>query len=193
MKSIAVFCGSRTGTSELYIEGAKKLGQELALRNIRLIYGGSSVGMMGAVANAVLEAGGQVIGVMPHFLDNKERSHRSLTDLIIVQSMHERKQKMSDLANGFIALPGGPGTLEEFFEIFTWAQLGLHQKPLGILNINHYFDPLVALFNQMANEEFMDEKFRSMALVNTEPQRLLDQFSSYSPPEVKTYLKENNI
>jgi uncharacterized protein (TIGR00730 family) len=191
MKSLAVFCGSRIGASGVYIEVAKKLGQELAKRQITLIYGGSSVGMMGAVANAVLESGGQVIGVIPEFLDDKERSHKNLTELIIVGSMHERKTKMSDLADGFMALPGGPGTLEEFFEIFTWAQLGLHQKPIGLLNIHHYFDLLISLFNQMANEQFMDEKFRSMALVDTEPQGLLDQFHSYTPPEVIVYLKEN--
>lgn len=191
VKNLAVFCGSRIGASDDYIEGAKKLGQELAKRQIRLIYGGSSMGMMGAVANAVLESGGQVIGVMPEFLDDKERSHKNLTELIIVGSMHERKTKMSDLADGFMALPGGPGTLEEFFEIFTWAQLGLHQKPIGFLNINHYFDLLISLFNQMANEKFMDEKFRSMALFDTEPQGLLDQFHSYTPPEVKVYLKKN--
>ena len=191
VKSLAVFCGSRIGASGVYIEVAKKLGQELAKRQITLIYGGSSVGMMGAVANAVLESGGQVIGVIPEFLDDKERSHKNLTELIIVDSMHERKTKMSDLADGFMALPGGPGTLEEFFEIFTWAQLGLHQKPIGLLNINHYFDLLISLFNQMANEQFMDEKFRSMALVDTEPQGLLDQFHSYTPPEVKVYLKKN--
>jgi uncharacterized protein (TIGR00730 family) len=191
VKSLAVFCGSRIGASGVYIEVAKKLGQELAKRQITLIYGGSSVGMMGAVANAVLESGGQVIGVIPEFLDDKERSHKNLTELIIVGSMHERKTKMSDLADGFMALPGGPGTLEEFFEIFTWAQLGLHQKPIGLLNIHHYFDLLISLFNQMANEQFMDEKFRSMALVDTEPQGLLDQFHSYTPPEVIVYLKEN--
>lgn len=148
--------------------------------------------MMGAVANAVLEAGGQVIGVMPEFLDNKERSHKHLTELIIVGSMHERKAKMADLADGFMALPGGPGTMEEFFEIFTWAQLGLHQKPIGFLNIHHYFDPLITLFNQMADEKFMDEKFRTMALVDTDPRGLLQQFYSYQPPEVKQYLKESN-
>jgi uncharacterized protein (TIGR00730 family) len=191
VKSLAVFCGSRIGASDVYIEGAKKLGQELAKRQIRLIYGGSSVGMMGAVANTMLESGGQVIGVMPEFLDDKERSHKNLTELIIVGSMHERKTKMSDLADGFMALPGGPGTLEEFFEIFTWAQLGLHQKPIGLLNINHYFDLLISLFNQIANEQFMDEKFRNMALVDTEPQGLLDQFHSYTPPKVKVYLNEN--
>ncbi|WP_338469719.1 TIGR00730 family Rossman fold protein [Niallia sp. XMNu-256] len=191
MKSIVVFCGSREGASSVYIEEAKRLGQELASRKIQLVYGGSSVGMMGAVANAVLDAGGHVIGVMPEFLDDKERSHENLTELIIVGSMHERKAKMAELGDGFMALPGGPGTLEEFFEIFTWAQLGLHKKPIGFLNINHYFNPLITLFNQMADEKFMDEKFRTMALVDTEPEGLLNQFSSYQPPKVKQYLEED--
>lgn len=191
MKSLAVFCGSRNGGSKVYIEGAKLLGKELAERGITLVYGGSSLGIMGAVANSVLEAGGKVIGVMPKFLDSKERSHPHLTELIIVDSMHERKAMMSDLAEGFIALPGGPGTMEEFFEIFTWGQLGLHQKPLGILNINHYYDHLVALFNHMANEQFMDEKFRSMALVDTEPRALLQKFTHFKPINVKPYLTED--
>ncbi len=191
MKYLAVFCGSRNGASEVYLESAKKLGKELAKRKISLVYGGSSIGMMGAVADSVLEAGGQVIGVMPSFLNTKERSHSKLTELLIVGSMHERKAKMADLADGFIALPGGPGTLEEFFEIFTWGQLGLHQKPLGILNINHYFDPLVALFNHMTDEQFMDEKYRSMALVDTKPSGLLDQFLDFEPIEIKTFLTEN--
>ena len=190
MKSLAVFCGSRTGASDIYIEEAKKFGKELAQRKITLIYGGSSVGMMGAVANSIIEAGGNVIGVMPKFLDQKERSHHNLSELIIVDSMHERKAKMSDLADGFIALPGGPGTLEEFFEIFTWAQLGLHQKPLGLLNINHYFDPLVDLFNHMTNEKFMEEKHRSMALVDDDAKGLIDQFFEFKPPIVKTYITE---
>ena len=191
MKSLAVFCGSRTGASDIYIEEAKKFGTELAQRKITLIYGGSSVGMMGTVANAIIEARGNVIGVMPKFLDQKERSHKNLSDLIIVDSMHERKAKMNDLADGFIALPGGPGTLEEFFEIFTWAQLGLHQKPLGLLNINHYFDPLVDLFNHMTNERFMEEKHRSMALVDDNAKGLLDQFSHFKPPIIKTYITEH--
>ena len=190
MKSLAVFCGSRTGASDIYIEEAIKFGKELAQRRITLIYGGSSVGIMGAVADSIIEAGGNVIGVMPKFLDQKERSHKKLSELIIVESMHERKSKMSDLADGFIALPGGPGTLEEFFEIFTWAQLGLHQKPLGILNINHYYDPLIALFNHMTNEMFMEEKHRLMTLVDVDAKGLLDQFVHFKPPIMKTYMNE---
>ncbi|WP_077213481.1 TIGR00730 family Rossman fold protein [Bacillus dakarensis] len=191
MKALAVFCGSSKGASPIYIQEAKKFGEELVKRNISLVYGGSSVGIMGAVADSVLAGGGHVTGVMPDFLDKREVTHRNLTNLIIVDTMHERKAKMADLSDGFIALPGGAGTLEEFFEIFTWAQLGLHQKPLGILNINHYYDPLVALFNHMTTENFLDEKYRSMAIVNDNPGELLDQFAAYTPPSVKTYLHED--
>ena len=190
MKKLAVFCGSSNGASNVYIEEATKLGKELAKRNIALVYGGASVGVMGAVADSVLEEGGTVIGVMPSFLEKREISHKNLSELIIVNSMHDRKAKMADLADGFIALPGGPGTLEEFFEIFTWAQLGLHQKPCGLLNINHYYDPLVALFNHMAEEQFLHEKYRNLALVDNEPKGLLDKFNSYEPPTVKSYINE---
>lgn len=193
MKNIAVFCGSSDGASNVYIENAKKLGKELAKRKITLTYGGASVGVMGAVADAVLDAGGQVIGIMPHFLEQREISHKRLSKLIVVDSMHDRKAKMAELADGFIALPGGPGTLEEFFEIFTWAQLGLHQKPCGLLNVNHYFDPLIELFNHMTKEEFLHEKYRSMALVDVEPNQLLEKFDSYKPPAIKTYIKEKQI
>lgn len=189
MKSIAVFCGSSVGASNVYIEYAKKFGEELAKRKLTLVYGGASVGVMGAVADAVLDAGGRVIGVMPTFLEQREISHNSLSELIIVESMHERKAKMAGIADGFVALPGGPGTLEEFFEVFTWVQLGLHQKPCGLLNINRYFDPLVELFHHMAKEQFLHEKYLSTALVDAEPSRLLDRFMSYEPPAIKTYSK----
>jgi len=188
LKRLAVFCGSSNGASDLYIEGAKALGKELAKRNITLVYGGASVGVMGTVADAVLEEGGHVIGVMPSFLEEREISHKNLSELIVVGSMHERKAKMAELVDGFITLPGGPGTLEEFFEIFTWAQLGLHQKPCGLLNINDYYTPLISLFNHMTQEQFLQEKYRSMALVDTEPHGLLDQFNTYQPPSVKTYI-----
>jgi len=189
VKSVAVFCGSSIGASDVYAEGAKKLGNELAQRGITLVYGGSSVGVMGTVADAVLAGGVQVIGVMPGFLAKREISHKHLTELIIVVSMHERKAKMAELADGFMTLPGGPGTMEEFFEVFTWAQLGLHRKPLGFLNINGYYDPLLEFFQHMAHEQFMHEKYLSMALVDTDAGRLLDQFSTYEPPAVKTFLR----
>ncbi|MFD1206801.1 TIGR00730 family Rossman fold protein [Sporosarcina contaminans] len=193
MKSIAVFCGSSAGASNVYMENAKEFCRELAKRNITLVYGGASVGVMGAVADTVLHEGGQVIGIMPSFLEQREISHKRLSKLIVVDSMHERKAKMAELSEGFVALPGGPGTLEEFFEIFTWAQLGLHQKPCGLLNSNHYFDPLIELFNHMTKEQFLHEKYRSMAIVDVEPSRLLDRFDSYEPPTIKTYIKEKQI
>ncbi|MEK3834297.1 MULTISPECIES: LOG family protein [unclassified Paenibacillus] len=190
MKSIAVFCGSSEGASPVYKESAILLGKELAARNITLIYGGATVGLMGAIADSVMQAGGRVIGVLPHFLKQREIEHTRLTELIMVDSMHERKLKMSELADGFIAMPGGPGTMEEYFEIFTWAQLGLHQKPCGLLNVNHYYDPLIALFSNMAREQFMQEKHHSIMLNATTPEGILQQFAEYTPPPVKQYLTE---
>ncbi len=187
LKRLAVYCGSSNGASSAYKEGAVQLGKELARRDITLVYGGASVGIMGTVADTVLEEGGKVIGVMPQLLIDREISHQHVTELLIVDSMHERKAKMADLADGFIALPGGPGTLEEFFEIFTWAQIGIHQKPIGLLNINHYYDPLLALFDHMVTEQFLHEKYRSMSIVDSDAKALLDQFESYQAPTVKTY------
>lgn len=187
LKRLAVFCGSSNGASSAYREGAVQLGKELAKRGISLVYGGASVGIMGTVADTVLEEGGEVIGVMPKLLIEREISHQHVTKLFIVESMHERKAKMAELADGFIALPGGPGTLEEFFEIFTWAQIGIHQKPLGLLNINHYYDPLLALFDHMVTEQFLQAKYRSMSIVDSDAKALLDKFETYQAPTVKTY------
>ncbi|GIO84353.1 cytokinin riboside 5'-monophosphate phosphoribohydrolase [Paenibacillus faecis] len=189
MKKIAVFCGSSFGAKDVYKEGAIALGKELAARGLSLVYGGSSVGLMGAVADAVLEEGGQVIGVLPVFLQDREIAHRNLSELIIVDTMHERKAKMADIADGFIVLPGGAGTMDEFFEIFTWGQLGLHRKPCGLLNLGGYYDLLIELFNHMTDEQFIQEKFRSMVLSDGTPEGLLDQFRTYEPPTVKTFLK----
>lgn len=188
MKRIAVFCGSSTGASEVYGQGAAELGKELAARKLTLVYGGSSVGLMGTVADTVLAEGGEAIGVLPTFLENREIAHKNLSELYIVDSMHERKAKMAELADGFVVLPGGAGTMDEFFEIFTWAQLGLHRKPCGLLNINRYYDPLITLINHMADEQFLQEKFRSMTLSDTTPTGLLDQFQTYEPPAVKTFM-----
>ena len=193
MKRIAVFCGSSTGASPMYLEGAAELGKELAKRDLELVYGGSCVGLMGAVADAVLENGGKAIGVLPNFLAEKEIAHKGLSELIVVDSMHERKAKMADLADGFITLPGGAGTLEEFFEIYTWAQLGLHQKPCGILNTNNYYDPLIRLIHHMADAAFLQEKFRNMAVVDTKSDGLLDQYAVYKAPTVKVFLNEQQI
>ncbi len=190
MKRLAVFCGSSNGASETYKEGAIQLGKELARRGITLVYGGSSIGIMGIVADTVLEFGGKVIGVIPKMLEEKEISHPNLTELIVVHSMHERKAKMVELSDGFIALPGGMGTLEEFFEVLTWAQLGLHQKPCGILNINHYYDLLISFLDHINEQQFLQDKFRSMVLIDDHPGHLIETFTSYIPPTVKTYIKE---
>lgn len=193
MKRITVFCGSRIGVSEKYKEGAVALGKELVKRDITLVYGGGSVGLMGVIATTVLKEGGEAIGIIPKFLEEREISHINLTELHIVDSMHERKAMMADLADGFIAMPGGPGTLEELVEVFTWAQLGLHKKPIGLLNVNNYYDPLIKFLDHMTNEQFLKEKHRSMALVESNPIRLIDAFLAYEPPEVKTYLEEDQI
>ncbi len=190
MKSIAVFCGSGMGALPSYREGAVELGKELARQGITLVYGGASVGLMGTVADAVLESGGKAIGVLPKMLEDREIAHRGLTELIVVNSMHERKTKMSELADGFIALPGGPGTMEEFFEVFTWGQLGLHGKPCGILNVDRYFDLLLAFFRHMNEQQFLQDKYASMVLSDSGPAGLLDKFRAYRPPSVKTYIKE---
>lgn len=189
MKRIAVFCGSSTGASKIYIEEAIALGKELARRDLELVFGGSCIGLMGALADSMVEEGGKVFGVLPDFLQEKEIAHPHLSELIVVKSMHERKAKMTELADGFITLPGGAGTMEEFFEIFTWAQLGLHKKPLGILNINHYYDPLVGLINHMANAEFLQEQYRNIAIIDSNPAQLLDKFSTYTPPGIKTFIQ----
>lgn len=187
MKKIAVFCGSSEGASPLYKQNAKMLGNELARRGLTLVYGGANVGLMGAVADAVLEAGGEAIGILPRFLQNREIAHLGLTELVLVDSMHERKAKIAELADAFIALPGGPGTMEEYFEMFTWGQLGLHPKPCGLLNVNRYYDPLVAMFEVMEREGFMQPKYRGMILTSDTASGILDQFDRYEAPSVKTY------
>ncbi|WP_243387937.1 TIGR00730 family Rossman fold protein [Bacillus kexueae] len=179
MKRIAIFCGSKNGASEVYVNGAIALGKELANRNITLVYGGAKVGLMGAIADSVIQAGGNVIGVMPTFLVEKEIAHPHLSELIIVETMHERKAKMAELADGFIALPGGPGTLEEFFEIFTLAQLGKHHKPCGLFNMNHYYDPLIHFFSHMEKEQFLHEQYRGLAIIEEDPSKLLNRFEQY--------------
>ncbi|HCH50482.1 MAG TPA: TIGR00730 family Rossman fold protein [Proteus sp.] len=189
IKSIAVYCGSSLGASSIYKEQAIIFAQELVKRNITLVYGGASVGIMGTLADTVLQEGGKVIGVIPTLLEGREISHKNLSELYVVETMHQRKSKMIELADGFVALPGGFGTLEEFSEVFTWSQIGLHQKPLGILNINQFYDPLLMMINKMADEQFLHEKYRTMAIVEQCPIQLLDKFNSYIAPPVKTYNK----
>jgi uncharacterized protein (TIGR00730 family) len=178
MRRICVFCGSTTGGSPLYVEAARRLGTALARRGITLVYGGASVGVMGAVANGVLAAGGQAIGVMPRALFPREVAHAGLTELREVGSMHERKALMADLADAFIALPGGIGTMDEWFEAWTWAQLGIHAKPLGLLNAGGYFDFLLAFLDRMVEERFLQRRHRALALVDREAEPLLDRLAS---------------
>ncbi|HGJ5873067.1 MAG TPA: TIGR00730 family Rossman fold protein [Arsenophonus apicola] len=187
INSVTVYCGSSVGDSDIYQQQAIALAAELVNRKITLVYGGGRVGIMGILANSVLEQGGQVVGVMPKLLVEREISHTGLTKIHIVDTMHQRKQKMIDLADGFIALPGGFGTLEEFSEVFTWGQIGLHKKPCGLLNVNNYWAPLVAMIEKMADEKFLQEKYRHMAIVDDNPANLLDRFSHYTAPSVKTY------
>ena len=187
MNSIAVFCGSSYGDNPIFKDAAQQLGRVLAEQNLNLIYGGASVGLMGELANSTLLHGGNVIGVMPQALIDKEIAHTSLTELIVVSSMHERKKKMAELADGFIALPGGPGTIEEFMEMFTWSQLGFHQKPIGLLNVDHYYDHFIDFIHYMNERKFLHDQYRNMALTSDNPVKLLEKFKTYSAPGTKTY------
>ncbi|MFH7005019.1 LOG family protein [Flavobacterium bizetiae] len=188
MKRITVFCGSSFGTEEIYKEQATLLGQTLAKQNIELVYGGANVGLMGAVADGILNAGGKAIGVLPNFLRSKEIAHLGLTELILVESMHERKTKMNDLCDGVIALPGGFGTLEELFEMLTWAQLGLHKKPIAILNINGFYDSLIELTKVMVEKGLLKDVNQQMLLVSDNIDDLLHQMQNYDPPAVGKWI-----
>jgi uncharacterized protein (TIGR00730 family) len=194
MKRITVFCGSSFGKDEIYEKQAYKLGQILADRSIGLVYGGANVGLMSAVANGCLSKGGEVTGVLPRFIKDKGIAHKNLTQLILVETMHERKTKMDELSDGVIALPGGFGTLEEFFEVLTWGQLGLHKKPVGILNINGFYDPLKDLTGKMVEKGFLKEANNKMLLISDDIEKLLDQMENYVPSTVdKWIIKENNL
>jgi uncharacterized protein (TIGR00730 family) len=188
VRSICVFCGSNSGHDPAYESAARSLGETLAEAGITLVYGGGRVGLMGVVANAVIDAGGEAIGVIPKSLVEREIAHNNLSGLHVVGSMHERKAMMSDLSEGFIALPGGTGTLEEFFEVLTWAQLGEHGKPCGLLNVAGYYDPLLTVFDHMVDRGFLSETNRSLVLVETEPAALLGRFEEYRPPKTPKWI-----
>ena len=195
MKSLCVFCGANAGNKPVYRATAENLGRLLAGRGIQLIYGGGNVGLMGAVADACLDAGGTVIGVIPQALMGKEVEgrpvdHRALTRLEVVDSMHTRKARMAELAEGFIAMPGGFGTFEEYCEILTWGQLGFHAKPIGLLNIAGYYDPLLAMFDHAAAEGFLRAQNRAMALSDSDPESLLAAMLAFRPEPVSKWLKE---
>lgn len=188
MQRICVFCGSSAGERPAYAEAARQTAQALVERKLGLVYGGGRVGLMGIVADRVLELGGEVIGIMPRALVEKEIEHRGLTELHVVDSMHERKAMMADLADGFIALPGGFGTFEEFCEVLTWAQLGYHAKPCGLLNVADYYAPLLSLFDHAVAEGFVRTGHRSIVLVDETPDRLLAQFAAYEPPTIPKWV-----
>ncbi len=177
MERIAVFCGSRTGTPPEFAAVAAALGRELAGRGLGLVFGGGRVGLMGVIADAVLAAGGSIIGVIPDFLARRELAHKGVGDMRVVGSMHERKTVMSELADGFIALPGGMGTLDEIVEILTWAQLGFHHKPCGLLNVGGYYDPLLAFFDHAVAQGLIRPEHRALVRVADEPARLLAGFA----------------
>ena len=185
---ICVFCGSSFGRGETYKAAAETLGRLFAERGITLVYGGARVGLMGAVADAVLGAGGQAVGVIPSSMLDREIAHQGLTKLHVVRSMHERKALMANLSDAFIALPGGFGTLEEFCEILTWGQLGLHQKPVALLNVDGYYDDLLALFDKAFSEQFIRTEHRRLIIQAADPINILDQFASYQPPTVQKWL-----
>lgn len=188
LRRLAVFCGSSSGTRPEYVESARRAGQVLAQRGIGLVYGGGAVGLMGAVADGALSVGGEVIGVIPHGLAPKEVAHQGLTDLRIVDTMHERKAMMADLVDGFITLPGGIGTLEELAEVLTWAYLGIHAKPCGVLNQAGYYDPLLSFLDHAVAEGFFKAKYRALLLVDNQIEPLLDKFASYDPSGVRKWL-----
>ncbi|MCV6596451.1 MAG: TIGR00730 family Rossman fold protein [Mangrovicoccus sp.] len=189
-KCIAVFCGSASGDHYDYKSAAFSVGEILAEAGHKVVYGGGHVGLMGAVADGCLNAGGQITGVMPHALVEREIAHQGLSDLVVVENMHERKAEMARRADAFLVLPGGSGTLEEFFEQWTWGQIGYHQKPIGLINLNGYFDALLAMINQMVLSGFLSETHRRMLVHRKDVGEILDVFAHYKPPSIKGYVHD---
>jgi len=183
MKNVCVFCGSSSGVNPVYASAARELGREMALRGLGLVYGGGRVGLMGEVATASLAAGGKVLGVIPHSLSTKEIALEECTELIVVSTMHERKALMADRSDAFLALPGGYGTCDELFEILTWAQLGIHSKPVGLLNVNGFFTPLLGWLDHITKEGLLKPKHRDLLLVADTVKDLLDKLASWEPRE----------
>jgi uncharacterized protein (TIGR00730 family) len=191
MKRLCVFCGSSPGTNPAYAEAAAAMGTLLAQRGIGLVYGGGNVGLMGTIADAALAAGGEVIGVIPQALADREVAHHGVTDLRVVDSMHTRKAMMADLSDGFIAMPGGVGTFEEFFEAVTWTQLGVHRKPCGLLNVAGFYTPLAIFIDQAVSEGFIRPAHRAMIVVDDHPARLLDSLSAIDLPDVPKWIRRD--
>ena len=192
MKRICVFCGSNSGSDPIYAKTAETVGAFLAKNNIELVYGGGRVGLMGAIADTVLAGGGTVIGVIPESLAIKEVAHQNTTELHIVDSMHERKALMAEFADGFIALPGGFGTFEEFCEIVTWAQLGIHRKPCALLNVGGFYDNLIAMFDFSASQNFMRAEHRELVLIENDIEKLYELMVNYRPPFIEKWLDKKS-
>lgn len=190
---ITVFCGSSFGTDSIFEKEAYQLGKQLAEDQIELVYGGANVGLMGVVANGVIENNGKAIGVLPHFLQGKEIAHTNLTQLILVETMHERKAKMNDLCDGVITIPGGYGSMEELFEMLTWAQLGLHKKPIAILNTNGFYDDLLQMIATMVDKGFLKAIYQEMLIVDTDIKRLIDKMKNYVAPNVDKLMNKENV
>ncbi|WP_020007004.1 TIGR00730 family Rossman fold protein [Salinicoccus albus] len=191
LENVTVFCGSHSGSSAVYEKSAFALGAHLAKENIGIVYGGGSIGLMGALADGALSEGGSVTGVIPQFLLDREMGHPKLTHLEVVTSMHKRKERMEALGDAFITLPGGAGTLEEFFEIFTWGQIGLHKKPIGLLNVNHFYDEILQLFNKLIDESFLHQAYVNQLFTGADGAEILDQFKFFEPVDVRTYADIN--
>lgn len=192
VRRICVFCGSSAGEDSQYLDAAGEMASLLAARDIELVYGGSRLGMMGRLADTMLDEGGRVVGIIPRALVNREVAHRDLTDLRVVASMHERKALMEEMSDAFVALPGGLGTMEEFCEILTWGQLGLHGKPCGLLDAGGYYQPLIRFLDHMVQEGFLGRAHRSMVLVERRPEPLLDRMEGYEPPPVPKWIEEDD-
>lgn len=188
IKTVSVYCGSSLGKNRVYLDKAMELGNELYNQNLDLVYGGGNIGLMGTIANTVLQLGGKVTGVLPRFLNKKEVGNLDVDKLILVESMHERKQLISELSDAFIAMPGGFGTLEEVTEMLTWSQLGLVKKPIGLYNINGYYDLLLAQFDRMVEDGFLKPENRSMVLDDDDPGKLLDKLFAYEPISIPKWL-----
>lgn len=191
MKRVCVFCGSSTGTRPVYADAAREMGRLLAGRGIGLVYGGGNVGLMGILADAVLAAGGEVIGVIPQALADREVAHTGITTLHVVDSMHTRKAMMAELSDAFVALPGGVGTFEEFFEAVTWTQLGLHRKPCALLNVDEFYTPLVTFIDRAVSDGFIKPVHRASIVVDSDPVRLLDTLSTIELPDVPKWIRPN--